>query len=75
MLQMYVGDLLIVGVTRANVEKLTAHQPMLIRLAKPATAVCLVFGETKPAILTQVEQEMQIEIADVLKAAAAADPL
>ena len=74
MLQMYTDDLLVVGVTRGNIDRLTAHRPMKIDLVKPVSRILVVFGEDKPAIVRELEAA-GMEFADVHKAAANADPL
>jgi hypothetical protein len=74
MLQAYQDDLLIVGVTRGNINKLTAHQPMKIDIIKPVSRVLVVFGETKPDIIAELESAgAQFEQAH--KDAAERDPL
>ena len=74
MLQAYQDDLLIVGVTRGNIDRLTAHQPMKIDLIKPVARVLVVFGDTKPDIIAELESAgMQFEQSH--KDAADKDPL
>lgn len=55
MLQAYVDELLVVGVTRGNVDRLTDGQPMRIQLLKPVKDILVVFGETKPDIIAELE--------------------
>lgn len=76
MLQLYFETgFLVVGVTRGSIERLTAGQPLKIALLRqPVNEIAVVFGETKPEILRALE-DAGIEVADVHKAAAAADPL
>lgn len=72
---MYAGDRLFVGVTRGNVDRLTAGQPMRVALMdhKAVREIVVLFGEDKPAILAQVEAA-GMEIPQAVKDSAAADP-
>lgn len=74
MLQAYLGDKMIVGITRGNLTKLVDRQPMVIRLVKSVTEIMVVFGETKPDIVRQL-REAGAEIPDVVARAADEDPL
>jgi hypothetical protein len=74
MLQMYAGDRLVLGVTRANVERLTQGQPIKADLLRKVSSVLIMFGETKPDILRLVE-EAGIDVPDAWKKSAEADPL
>lgn len=75
MLQAYLGDKMVCGITRGNVTKLVDEkQPMVIRLAKSVSEVMVIFGETKPDILRQLE-EAGAEIPDALKRSAEEAPL
>lgn len=76
MIQVYCGDKLIVGVTRGNIDRLTAGQPMVMRIVDYLRIrdVIVLFGEDKPAILEQCEAA-GMEIPEVIKEWAVADPL
>ena len=74
MIQAYQDDLLIVGVTRGNIDRLTAHRPMKIDIMKPIKQVLIVFGETKPDIIAELESA-GAQFENVHKAAAERDPL
>ena len=76
MIQAYTGDRLIVGVTRGNIDRLTAGKPMVVRFADHANIreVFVLFGEDKPAILQQLE-DAGLEIAKAMKDSAVDDPL
>lgn len=75
MLQAYIDDLVVVGITRKNVEKLTAHQPMKIDLRRPVSQVLVVFGETKPDIIAELEASGGVQFEQAHKDAAQRDPL
>ena len=76
MIQAYAGDKLIVGVTRGNIDRLTAGKPMRVQIVEHANVreILVVFGEDKPSILAQLEAA-GAEIAQAMKDSAAADPL
>jgi hypothetical protein len=66
---------LMIGLTKGNVEKLTAGLPASItgpRLMSVQT-IRVVYGETKVEILAKLEAE-GVEIADAIKKAAIEDP-
>lgn len=75
MIQAYLEDLCVVGITRRNVEKLTNHEPMKIDLARPVRRILVVFGETKPEIIAELEAKGGAVFEASHKAAAEADPL
>lgn len=74
MLQFYSGDMLIMGVTRENLNRLIAQQPIQIDVQRHISRIAIVFGETKPDIVAELVKA-GLEVADVHKAAAEADPL
>lgn len=74
MLQAYFNEVLIVGVTRKNVERLTAHQPIKIDLQRAVSRVLVVFGETKPAIIAELEANGGVMFEQSHKDAAEHDP-
>lgn len=76
MIQAYMGDMLLLGVTRGNIERLTAGKPIHVQVVDHATIrrVGVVFGEDKPAIIAQLEAA-GVEIAQAMKDSAAEDPL
>lgn len=75
MIQAYAGDLLMIGVTRGNIEKLTAGQPIFVaELHRPVRALVIVFGETKPDVIAAVERATSIPFEESHKAAAMEDP-
>lgn len=74
MIQAYCDGKVIVGITRGNVERLTAGRPIRVQLLRQnVTEVLVLFGEDKPAILRQLE-EAGMDIAAVWKADAERDP-
>jgi hypothetical protein len=75
MLQAYIDDLVVIGITRKNVEKLTAHQPMKVDLRRGVTQMLVVFGETKPDIIAELETAGGIQFEQAHKDAAQRDPL
>ena len=76
MIQAYMGDMLLLGVTRGNIERLTAGKPIHVQVVGHAIVrrVGILFGEDKPAILKQLE-EAGVEIAQAMKDSVAAEPL
>lgn len=79
MLQAYTGERgerLIVGVTRGNIDRLTAGKPMRVQIAEHVSVreVIVVFGEDKHAIVAELESA-GLEFAQAHKDAVAADPL
>lgn len=56
MLQMQVGDLLVIGITRENVTRLEQGKPMLFAPRWAAKEISIVFGEDKRAIVAQMEK-------------------
>lgn len=76
MLQAYIGDVLIIGVTKGNIDRLTHNKPMKIELLKPGTRIIyFVYGETKPDIIRRLEEQTDIQFEESHKRAAEADPL
>lgn len=73
MIQAYAGDKMVVGVTRGNIERLTAGRPLMIQLVKSVEQILVVFGESKLDIIQQLE-DAGLEFAESAKAAAEADP-
>lgn len=64
-MQFYLGNMLLVGLTRANVEKLTTDNPIHFRVhdSQHVKEIAIIFGEDKPAILDQLEKNgMQIPL-------------
>jgi hypothetical protein len=73
MMHFYAGGLLIVGVTRGNVDRLTAGQPMKFDVVRPVQTVVVVFGENKPAILEELKKG-PFEIPKIIFEEAEKDP-
>lgn len=74
MLQMQVGDLLVIGITRENVTRLVQGKPMLFTPRWAAKEISIVFGEDKPAIIAQLEKAGAVFHPE-MKASAERDPL
>jgi hypothetical protein len=74
-IQFYSGDVVVLGITRANVEKLTSGQPIMVSLASPKrpSKVAIVFGETKLAILADMEKA-GMDVPQAVKDAVAQEP-
>lgn len=75
MMQFYSDNLLLVAVTRGNVENLTSGKPLVIPIVahKNPREIVVMFGETKPAIIAELERA-GVDIPAVWKAEAEADP-
>jgi hypothetical protein len=75
-IQVYAKDILVMGVTRTNVDRLTAGQPIKVAVVehKRVKTILLVFGETKSDILAGLEKA-GMEIPQAMKDSAAADPI
>jgi hypothetical protein len=73
LLQAYTNELLIVGVTRRNLDWLLARKPLRIEVLHPVKNVVLVFGETKLDIVAQLEAA-GVELEQTHKDAFEADP-
>ena len=69
------GSLLVIGITRGNVDRLTDGAPMSFDIMRPVDRVVLFFGETKPAIIEEIEAKTPFRFEDAHKAAAMEDPL
>lgn len=74
MLQMQAGDVLIIGITRENVTRLEQGKPILFTPRWQAKEISIVFGETKPDIIAQMEQAGAVFHPE-MKASAERDPL
>lgn len=74
MIQAWVGDIHIVGLTRKNIERLTSGEPIRVINLRPSAGTYIVFGETKPAIIAQLERETGVKFEQAHKDAAAEDP-
>lgn len=61
MMRFYIADeegnfMLLMGLTRRNIEKLTDNQPIVANLEKAIDRICIVFGEDKIAILDELKK-------------------
>lgn len=74
MLQIQAGDLLIIGITRENVNRLEQGKPMLFTPRWACKEISIVFGEDKPAIIAQMERAGAV-FHEEMKASAERDPL
>lgn len=76
MIMIKLNDGVLLGVTRLNVERLTAGQPIHFILSRPitVTSIALAFGETKPDIVRQFEAA-GVEVPQAVKDATDRDPL
>lgn len=69
------GSLLVIGVTRGNIDRLTAGLPFSVDLVRPVDRVVLFFGEDKPSIIAEIEAKTPFRFEAAHKAAAMEDPL
>ena len=69
------GRILLIGVTRENVARLTNGQPASFDVIQPIDRVVVFFGETKPAIIEEIEQKTPFRFDAAHKKAAMEDPL
>ena len=76
MMVLRAGGKIIVGLTRGNLDRLVAGKPIHFTDSPmpELRTVAIVFGETKPDILTQLEAE-GVEVLDAHRRAAESDPL
>jgi hypothetical protein len=76
MMVMRLGGKIMIGLTRGNIERLTAGDPIQFAGGPvwELREVAIMFGETKPDILKQLEAA-GVEVLDVHRRAAEADPL
>lgn len=74
MIQLYSGDRLVVGLSRANVDRLVGGLPVSLPLARPVTRLFLLFGEDKVAIIRELEKA-GIAVPDAIKQSAEESPL
>jgi hypothetical protein len=75
MLVMFSDDLMIIGLTKLNVERLQTVNPITFKgpYAKPVKDLVIVYGDDKPAILAKLE-EGGIEIPQYIRDHARDDP-
>ena len=74
MIQLYTEDgLMVVGITRGNINKLLAAQPMVIRPVRPVKEILVLFGEDKPAIMEELKKA-GVDVRPWMSEAVAADP-
>lgn len=56
MLQVYIGGMLIVGLTKKNLEKLENHEPIHFDTRTQVKDVAIIYGDDKLDILAQLEK-------------------
>jgi hypothetical protein len=75
-IQAYTGNgVVVVGITRGNVDRLLAGKPATFDLVRPVERVVLFFGEDKPSIIAEIEAKTPFRFEASHKAAAMEDPL
>jgi hypothetical protein len=64
MMQIYMGKMLLLGITKGNVDKIKEGQPIFLKVQgkEPVQAVVIVYGEDKPAILELLKKEFNFQI-------------
>lgn len=57
-MQFYMGELLLIGVTKGNINKLMEGKPIKfdVKGKEPIKTVGIVYGESKPAILEELQK-------------------
>jgi hypothetical protein len=63
MMQFYIGDLLLLGITKRNFEKLTENKPIYfeVKSKEPIKNICIMYGDDKVKMLENL-QEMGMDI-------------
>lgn len=76
MMQFYMGSLVLLGVTKGNIDKLKDGQPILFefRGKKPPKSIAIVYGEDKLAILDFLHKEYEFQIPIWMRKEAEEDP-
>lgn len=77
MMQFYMGNILLIGVTSGNIKKLQEGLPIYIRelqSKEPIEKLAIIYGEDKPTILKKLHEELDFEIPDWMQKAAEDDP-
>ena len=74
MLVAYTETTAVVGLTRGNVDHLLDGHPLILHVLRPVAHVLVVFGETKPDIIAQIEAMGGPRFEAAHRAAAEADP-
>ena len=75
MIQLYSGELCVLGLTAENIKRLTAGKPIHWTPVKPVTSdVMIIFGVDKPAILAELEAA-GMHFPEAIKQSAQDDPL
>ena len=57
MMQFYMGDTILIGITKENMNRLTTGKPIRfdVKGKEPIKTVAIIYGEDKPAILKELE--------------------
>jgi len=74
MIQAYIDDLLIIGITKGNIDRLMDGKPMLINLVKNVNKIYVVYGVDKTSIIEQLEKAGGPKFEESHKAAARENP-
>ena len=57
MLQLYIGELLLLGLTKVNVDRLQQGMPIVLQIKKEGMKeISIMYGETKVDIIGQLEK-------------------
>ena len=58
MLQFYIGNLLMIGITKGNINKLTEGKPIYFEIKgkEPIKKMAIIYGESKISILEELQR-------------------
>lgn len=74
-MQFYMGELLLIGITKGNLDRLTEGKPIKLNVMgkEQIKTIGIVYGESKPAILEEL-QKSGMEIPHYIWESARKDP-
>lgn len=75
MIQLYSGTVLVLGITKRNVDLLLDDRPIKVELQRPIDKMIIIFGKDKPSIIRKVESSTGMEVPEAVKKEAERDPL
>lgn len=73
MMQFYIEDRLMIGITQGNINRLKDNKPMRVKCMKDISEILIIYGETKPKILDYLASQGQT-IPTWMREAAEKDP-
>lgn len=76
MMQFYLGGILVVGITKGNVEKLQEGKPIYFEVKgkEPIKNIAIFYGENKMNILNELAKSLNMHIPDWMRKEAENDP-